>query len=68
MNDMRLRSKYEKYHRAINSLRVAVQWAPDDGNMYLDATIKRFDFCFQLVPPEFPESISCLQIEDMPGR
>ncbi|MGM9559867.1 HI0074 family nucleotidyltransferase substrate-binding subunit [Anaerovibrio slackiae] len=48
MNDMRLRSKYEKYHRAINSLRVAVQWAPDDGNMYLDATIQRFEFCFEL--------------------
>ena len=48
MTDMELRLKYEDYHRAINSLRVAVQWKPDDGNMYLDATIQRFEFCFEL--------------------
>lgn len=48
MNDMKLRLKYEAYHKAINSLRVAVQWSPDDDNMYLDATIQRFEFCFEL--------------------
>lgn len=48
MTNMQLESKYEDYHRAINSLRVAVQWPPDDDNMYLDATIQRFEFCFEL--------------------
>ena len=48
MNDMKLRLKYEDYHKATNSLRLAVQWPPDDDNMYLDATIQRFEFCFEL--------------------
>ena len=32
----------------MDSLRIAVKWERDADNMYLDATIQRFEFCFEL--------------------
>lgn len=48
MTDTQLRLKWEDYHRAMDSLRIAVKWERDADNMYLDATIQRFEFCFEL--------------------
>ena len=38
----------EDYHRAMKRLRVAVNSKPDANGIYLDATIQRFEFCFEL--------------------
>lgn len=48
MTDAQLKLKWEDFHRAVDSLRIAVKWQPDADNMYLDATIQRFEFCFEL--------------------
>ena len=48
MTDTQLRLKWADYHRAMDSLRIAVKWEHDADNMYLDATIQRFEFCFEL--------------------
>ena len=48
MTYTQLRLKWEDYHRAMDSLRIAVKWERDADNMYLDATIQRFEFCFEL--------------------
>ena len=38
----------ENYQRAMKRLRVAVNSQPDANGIYLDATIQRFEFCFEL--------------------
>lgn len=48
MTDTQLNLKWEDFHRAMKALKIAVKWKPDADNMYLDATIQRFEFCFEL--------------------
>ena len=43
-----LQLKLQDYHRAMKRLRVAVNSKPDANGIYLDATINRFEFCFEL--------------------
>ena len=43
-----LQLKLQDYHRAMKRLRVAVNSKPDANDIYLDATINRFEFCFEL--------------------
>lgn len=43
-----LQIKLEDYHRAMKRLRVAVNSQPDVNGIYLDASIQRFEFCFDL--------------------
>lgn len=43
-----LQLKLQDYHRAMKRLRVAVNSKPDANGIYLDATIQRFGFCFDL--------------------
>lgn len=43
-----LQLKLQDYHRAMKRLRVAVNSQPDANGIYLDATIQRFEFCFEL--------------------
>lgn len=43
-----LQLKLQDYHRAMKRLRVAVNSKPDANGIYLDATIQRFEFCFEL--------------------
>ncbi len=43
-----LQLKLQDYHRAMKCLRVAVNSQPDANGIYLDATIHRFEFCFEL--------------------
>lgn len=43
-----LQLKLQDYHRAMKRLRVAVNSKPDANGIYLDATIQRFKFCFEL--------------------
>ena len=40
--------KLQDYHRAMKRLRVAANSQPDANGIYLDATIQRFEFCFEL--------------------
>lgn len=44
-----LQLKLQDYHRGMKRLRVAVNSKPDANGIYLDATIQRFEFCFELV-------------------
>ena len=43
-----LQLKLQDYHRAMKRLRVAVNSKTDANGIYLDATIQRFEFCFEL--------------------
>lgn len=44
----RIRLKAEDYHRALLRLQMALEKEADLDDMYLDATIQRFEFCFEL--------------------
>lgn len=48
MKKMQIEMKQADYHRALGRLRSALQKEPDADAMYLDATIQRFEFCFEL--------------------
>ena len=43
-----LQLKLQDYQRAMKRLQVAVNSKPDANGIYLDATIQRFEFCFEL--------------------
>ena len=43
-----IRLKKENYHHAFMRLQVALRKDADADDMYLDATIQRFEFCFEL--------------------
>ena len=40
--------KWEEYHKALGRLKIALQKEPDADGIYLDATIQRFEFTFEL--------------------
>lgn len=44
----RVRLKWEDYYRALGRLQAALEKDADSDDMYLDATIQRFEFCFEL--------------------
>ena len=44
----RIHLKWEDYHRALGRLHIALEKDADTDDMYLDATIQRFEFCFEL--------------------
>ena len=44
----RIHLKEEDYHRALLRLQTALKKEADLDDMYLDATIQRFEFCFEL--------------------
>mgnify|MGYP000247369118 FL=1 len=44
----RIRLKWEDYHHAFARLEAALEKDADSDDMYLDATIQRFKFCFEL--------------------
>ena len=44
----RIRLKEEDYRRALLRLQTALKKEADLDDMYLDATIQRFEFCFEL--------------------
>ena len=44
----RIRLKWEDFHRALGRLQAALEKDADTDDMYLDATIQRFEFCFEL--------------------
>ena len=48
MTEEQIRLKWEDYHRALQRLRAALRKEPDEDDLYLDATIQRFEFCFEL--------------------
>ena len=43
-----IRLKKEDYHHAFIRLQTALEKDADSDDMYLDATIQRFEFCFEL--------------------
>lgn len=48
MTKMQIEMKKADYHRALERLQSALTKEPDADDMYLDATIQRFEFCFEL--------------------
>ena len=48
MTKLQIEMKQTDYHRALERLQSALQKEPDADDMYLDATIQRFEFCFEL--------------------
>lgn len=48
MTKLQIEMKQADYHRALERLQSALQKEPDADDMYLDATIHRFEFCFEL--------------------
>ena len=48
MKILQIETKQADYHRALERLQSALQKEPDADEMYLDATIQRFEFCFEL--------------------
>lgn len=48
MTIAQLQLKWEDYHRTMKRLRVAAGSKADADGLYLDATIQRFEFCFEL--------------------
>ena len=48
MTAEQIRLKAEDYHRALLRLQTALEKEADLDDMYLDATIQRFEFCFEL--------------------
>lgn len=48
MTREQIRLKREDYHKALQRLKTALEKVPDPDDLYLDATIQRFEFCFEL--------------------
>ena len=48
MTEEQIRLKWEDYHRALQRLQAALKKEPDEDDLYLDATIQLFEFCFEL--------------------
>lgn len=48
MTIAQLQMKWEDYHKAMKRLRIAANSQADADGLYLDATIQRFEFCFEL--------------------
>ena len=48
MTTLQIEMKQADYHRALERLQSALKKEPDADDMYLDATIQRFEFCFEL--------------------
>ena len=48
MTREQVRLKWEEYHSAIGRLKRALAQKPDEEALYLDATIQRFEFSFEL--------------------
>jgi len=48
MTEAQIRLKWEDYHRALQRLQATLRKEPDVDDLYLDATIQRFEFCFEL--------------------
>lgn len=48
MTKLQIEMKQADYHRALERLQSALRKEPDADDMYLDATIQRFEFCFEL--------------------
>lgn len=48
MTKLQIEMKQADYHRAVERLQSALQKEPDVDDMYIDATIQRFEFCFEL--------------------
>ena len=48
MTKAQIRLRWEDYHRALQRLQAALRKEPDVDDLYLDATIQRFEFCFEL--------------------
>ena len=48
MTREQIRLKREDYHKALQRLKTALEKVPDPDDLYLDATIQRFEFCFDL--------------------
>lgn len=48
MTTERIALKWEEYHKALQRLEKALSKTLDDDDMYLDATIQRFEFTFEL--------------------
>lgn len=48
MTKEQLRLKWEDYHKALNRLEIALSKTLDEDDLYLDATIQRFEFTFEL--------------------
>ena len=48
MTKEQLRLKCEDYHKALNRLEIALTKTLDEDDLYLDATIQRFEFTFEL--------------------
>ena len=48
MTRMKIEMKHDDYHHALERLQSALGKEPDADDMYLDATIQRFEFCFEL--------------------
>jgi len=48
MTKLQIETKQSDYHRALERLQSALKKEPDADAIYLDATIQRFEFCFEL--------------------
>lgn len=48
MTEEQITLKKEEYHKALGRLKVALEKEPDIDELYLDATIQRFEFTFEL--------------------
>jgi nucleotidyltransferase substrate binding protein (TIGR01987 family) len=48
MTKEQLRLKWEDYHKALHRLEIALSKTLDEDDLYLDATIQRFEFTFEL--------------------
>lgn len=48
MTEAQIQLKWEDFHRALQRLEAALSKEPDADDMYLDATIQRFEFTFEL--------------------
>jgi len=48
MTKVQIEMKLADYHHALERLQSALTKEPDADDMYLDATIQRFEFCFEL--------------------
>lgn len=48
MTEAQIQLKWEDFHKALQRLEAALEKEPDADDMYLDATIQRFEFTFEL--------------------
>lgn len=48
MTKVQIHLKWEDYHRALHRLQRVLEMESDVDGIYLDATIQRFEFCFEL--------------------